>query len=156
MQNISLRQAAVREIVAQGPVYSQEELLQKLAARGISATQATLSRDLKALKIQKIPGEGYVPHKPQPVRSGVSTSLTGSIVSIEFALPLAVIKTSVGFAPALATYLDRHPSAPIMGTIAGDDAVFLAIRGGYSQHQVLDALETILPGIRARVEPKEE
>ena len=56
----------------------------------------------------------------------------------------------------MATYLDRHPSAPVMGTIAGDDAVFLAIRSGYSQHQVLDALETILPGIRARLEPKEE
>ena len=56
----------------------------------------------------------------------------------------------------MATYLDRHPSAPIMGTIAGDDAVFLAVRSGYSPHQVLDALETILPGIRARLEPKEE
>ncbi len=153
MQNISLRQAAVREIVAQGPVYSQEELLQKLAARGISATQATLSRDLKALHIRKIPGGGY---QIAAERKPATQSVGNGITSIEFSLPLAVIKTPVGYAPVIATYLDRHPSAPIMGTIAGDDAVFLAIRSGYSQHQVLDALETILPGIRARVEPKEE
>lgn len=153
MQNIASRQAAVREIVAQGPVYSQEELLQKLAARGIAATQATLSRDLKALHIRKIPGGGY---QIASERKPASPSVGNGITSIEFSLPLAVIKTPVGYAPVIATYLDRHPSAPVMGTIAGDDAVFLAIRSGYSQHQVLDALETILPGIRARVEPKEE
>lgn len=153
MQNIATRQAAMREIVAQGPVYSQEELLQKLADRGIAATQATLSRDLKALHIRKIPGAGY---QMASERKPASPSVGNGIMSIEFSLPIAVIKTPVGYAPAIATYLDRHPSAPIMGTIAGDDAVFLAIRSGYSQHQVLDALEAILPGIRARVEPKEE
>ena len=155
MQNTHARRNAILEIIGQETIYSQDELLEKLSLRGIAATQATLSRDLKALNIQKIPGEGYVGRKAQPARS-VPTSLSGSIVSIEFALPLAVIKTPVGFAPALATYLDRHPSAPIMGTIAGDDAVFLAIRSGYTQHQTLDALEVFLPGIRARVEPKED
>ena len=149
MRPTHTRQQAILEIIGQESVYSQEELIEKLSLRGIAATQATLSRDLKALNIQKIPGEGYVGKKKQPMRS-IPSSLSGSIVSIEFALPLAVIKTPVGFAPALATYLDRHPSAPVMGTIAGDDAVFLAIRKGFSEHQTLDALEQILPGIRSR------
>ncbi len=156
MRPTHTRQQAILEIIGQEAVFSQDELLEKLSLRGISATQATLSRDLKALNIQKIPGEGYVCKKPQPVRSSIPTSLAGSIVSIEFSLPLAVIKTPVGFAPALASYLDRHISAPIMGTIAGDDAVFLAIRAGYTQHQTLDVLEHILPGIRARLEPIED
>ena len=105
------------------------------------------------MHIRKIPGGGY---QIAAERKPATPSLGNGITSIEFSLPLAVIKTPVGYAPAVATYLDRHPSAPIMGTIAGDDAVFLAVRSGYSPHQVLDALETILPGIRARLEPKEE
>ena len=100
MQNIASRQAAVREIVAQGPVYSQEELLQKLADRGIAATQATLSRDLKALHIRKIPGAGY---QMASERKPASPSVGNGIMSIEFSLPIAVIKTPVGYAPAIAT-----------------------------------------------------
>jgi len=155
MQHTHIRQQAILEIIDQEAIYSQEEFLDKLSLRGISATQATLSRDLKTLNIEKVPGKGYSLKKNHQKRSFPS-SLTGSIISIEFSVPLAVIKTQVGFAPALGSYLDGHPSAPVMGTIAGDDTVFLAIRQGYSIHQTLDELEHILPGIRSRIVSSEE
>ena len=59
MQNIKTRQSALLEIVGKETIFSQEELIAKMSARGIVTTQATLSRDLKALHIRKFPGEGY-------------------------------------------------------------------------------------------------
>ena len=56
----------------------------------------------------------------------------------------------MGFAPAVATFLDRHPLPPVMGTVAGDDTVIIATRKGYSEDQILDSLSKILPDIRDR------
>ena len=151
MQTTQLRQKAIEEIIDSQAVYSQEELMQQLARKGIVTTQATLSRDLKVLGIQKVPSQGYTRKKgPVPSRT-VPSNLYGNIQSLEISGPIALMKTQVGFAPALASFLDQHPLPPIMGTLAGDDTVLLAIRQGVSAHQTLDALETLLPGIRDRV-----
>lgn len=144
MQSILVRQQALREILAQGPVFSQEELIQKLNDRGITATQATLSRDLKSMNIIKVSGKGYC---LSPARRPSASSLGLGIMSIEFSGPIAVIKTHVGFAPAVATFLDRNPLHPIMGTLAGDDTVMLALRSSYTENQVLKALSSVFPNI---------
>lgn len=147
MQKIQSRQKALLDIVEKERVYTQEELIDKLAQRGISTTQATLSRDLQALHIIKVPREGYkLPQQGRPATSGVSMGITG----VEINLPLCVIRTQVGFAPAVATFLDRHPLAPVMGTVAGDDTLILAIRKGYNEDQILEAMSRILPDIRDR------
>lgn len=133
------------EIIGQESVFNQEELLVKLAKKGISTTQATLSRDLKALNIIKVTGQGYKVQqntRPTPV-----SSVANGIMSIEFNGILAVIKTQVGFAPAVATYVDRHSIAPIMGTVAGDDTVLLILRQGYTTEQTLQALSVYFPRI---------
>ena len=141
------RQKILMDILNAEAVFSQEELIQKLAARGIPVTQSTLSRDLKALHVVKVPREGYrASEGARPAGGGIGIG----IVSIEFNLPVAVIKSQVGFAPAIATYLDRHPLAPIMGTLAGDDTVILAIRKGYTASQTLDVLSRLFPDIRDR------
>ena len=70
------------------------------------------------------------------------------VIRVEMNLPVCVIYTQVGFAPAVATYLDRHPLAPVMGTVAGDDTVIMAIRKGFNEDQILEALSKIFPDIR--------
>lgn len=147
MGKIQDRQQALLDIVSRERVFSQEELIQKLAERGISATQATLSRDLKALNLVKVSGQGYV--LPQEKKSGAS-SLAMGIVSLEINGNIGVLHTQPGLAPAIALMLDRKFMAPVMGTIAGDDTVLLAFRQGFSANQILEAFSKILPDIRDR------
>ena len=149
MQNIKSRQAALLEIVGQENIFSQEELIEKMSRRGIATTQATLSRDLKALRIRKLPGEGY--RLPQTlIREAASPSVVNGIIRLEISFPLAVIRTQEGYAAAVATYLDQHPTDSVLGTLAGDDTVLLGLRQGYTPKQVLAALEQCMPGILSR------
>ena len=147
MQKNQARQQALLEVIGSRKIFSQEELIEALAQQGIKATQATLSRDLKLLKIIKVSREGYrLPEAARPATSGLAMGIVG----IEINGPICVIHTQVGYAPAVATFLDRHPSAPVMGTVAGDDTVILAIRRGFSDDQILQALSKIFPDIRER------
>ena len=148
MQNIKSRQAALLEIVGTENVFSQEELIEKMNQRGIVTTQATLSRDLKALNIRKLAGEGY---KLSLAARPASPSVVNGIIRVEISFPLAVIRTQEGYAAAVATYLDQHPTDSILGTLAGDDTVLLGLRQGYTPDQVIAALEKCMPGIIDRV-----
>lgn len=147
MQNVKTRQSALVEIVEAENIFSQEELMDRMSQRGITTTQATLSRDLKALNIRKLPSEGY---KLSRAAHTASPSVVNGIVRVEISFPLCVIRTQAGYAAAVATYLDLHPTDSILGTLAGDDTVLLGLRQGYTPQQVLSALEKCLPGILSR------
>lgn len=149
MQNIESRQKAIIEIIGAQQIKSQGELIEQIRLRGIDATQATLSRDLKALQITKIKGEGY--SLPTTLRQSNGNNLSSGIKSIEFSGQIGLISTQIGLAPALAYVLDHHPSEPLMGTIAGDDTILLVLREGFSPAQTLDALSAVFPGIKDRV-----
>ena len=145
--NTKLRQQAILEIIQSGPVYSQDELAVRLREQGISSTQATLSRDLKALRISKVPGEGYV----APSRSRtLSSDFSAGILRIQFTGNLGVIRTRPGLANAVAVLIDNHLVFPVLGTIAGDDTVLLIAREGSSRDDVLDALTSLFPEIKNR------
>ena len=148
MQNSTKkRHQAILDIIHAGPVYSQEELALRLKETGISSTQATLSRDLNALKISKIPGEGYViPVKNHPP----TTDLSSGVLRIQFSGNLAVIKTRPGLANAVATLIDHQMVFPVLGTIAGDDTILLILRNGSTPDDVLDALTPLFPEIKNR------
>lgn len=147
MQNIESRQKAIVEIIGAQQIKSQGELIEQIRLRGIEATQATLSRDLKALQITKIKGEGYM----LPATAKQNNHISSGIKSIEFSGQIGLISTQIGLAPALAYVLDHHPSEPLMGTIAGDDTILLVLREGFSPAQTLDALSAVFPGIKDRV-----
>lgn len=149
MQNLQNRHKVLVQIIGQEAVYSQEELQEKLRKQGIKTTQATLSRDLKALRIVKVPGEGY--RLPQPGTRFLAGASSSSLVSLEFSGQLAVMKTHPGFAPAMASLIDHHPSHPILGTVAGDDTVLLILRQGFTSAQTIDALEKIIPDIKTHL-----
>ena len=145
--NTKLRQQAILEIIQSGPVYSQDELALRLREQGISSTQATLSRDLKALKISKVPGEGYV----VPARGrAMSADFSTGILRILFSGNLAVIRTRPGLANAVAIVIDSQMVFPVLGTIAGDDTILLILREGSTVNEVLDALTPVFPEIKNR------
>ena len=145
--NTKLRQQAILEIIQSGPVFSQEELALLLREQGISSTQATLSRDLKALKISKVPGEGYV----IPTRGrALSADFSNGILRIMFSGNLAVIRTRPGLANAVAIVVDSQMVFPVLGTIAGDDTILLILREGSAVNEVLDALTPLFPEIKNR------
>lgn len=146
MQNIQLRQKALLEIIGNHTIYSQDQLQARLKEMGITTTQATLSRDLKALHILKVPGEGYRLPQSRPIAGNAP-----HIQSVEFSGQCAVIKTLPGFASAVASFIDHHPCRPVMGTLAGDDTLLLILREGYSHTQALEALKNALPDIETHL-----
>ena len=146
--NTKIRQQAILDIIQAGPVFSQEELAARLREEGIASTQATLSRDLKALRISKVPGEGYV--VPSRGRS-LSADFSAGILRIQFSGQLAVIRTRPGLANAVAVLIDNQMVFPVIGTIAGDDTILLIVREGSSADDVLDALTPLCPEIKNRL-----
>ena len=148
MQNVQERQKMLVKVLSEETVYSQEELLSKLKLQGIETTQATLSRDLKALGVTKLPGEGYRLPDQLP-RPAAPVPIDVSLQSITFSGQLAVLKTEPGFASAAATLIDKAPSWPVLGTIAGHDTVLIILRQNQSPEFVLEALAKVFPDIRA-------
>ncbi len=147
--NTKNRQQAILDILQTQPVFSQEELALHLKEAGIVTTQATLSRDLKALKISKVPGEGYVSRLHS--HSTVANNLSSAIVRVQFSGQLGVIKTLPGLASAIASFIDHHEQVPVIGTIAGDDTLLLVLPAGRSAADVMEALIPLFPEIQNRL-----
>ena len=130
----SRRRREILALVAAGGVTSQEELQRRLRRRGIAVTQPTLSRDLKALGLAKTP-TGYVAPSapafvPAPVRQGALERAVGEFVlSVRAAASLVVVRTPPAGAHPLARALDEAELPDVVGTIAGDDTVFVATPG---------------------------
>ncbi|WP_046301695.1 MULTISPECIES: arginine repressor [unclassified Mycobacterium] len=133
------RQARIVEVLSSAVVRSQTELATLLAADGIEVTQATLSRDLEELGAVKLRGPdggagGYViPEDGNPLRlSGgtdrLSRLLGELLVSTDATGNLAVLRTPPGAADYLASAIDRAALPYVVGTIAGDDTIFVAAR----------------------------
>ncbi|MDI9404566.1 MAG: hypothetical protein QM516_11900 [Limnohabitans sp.] len=132
----SRRHAIIRNLIATGDVSSQAELAKLLSREGMEATQATLSRDLAEIGVLKGPA-GYLLPDAARATATVESAQTGSalsrvlrreLVSIDVGGTLVVLKTPIGHGNALAIELDRANLDGVLGTIAGDDTVFVAAR----------------------------
>ncbi len=146
------RQRIIREVIKDNRVSNQEELSTLLEQRGLCVAQATLSRDIRELRITKLhDGNGYSYSLPQPglLRSVLhETSTTSdSIDSLEFSGSMAVIKTRPGHAGMIASIIDEGHLAEVMGTLAGDDTILLVLREGFSHDNVSASLCGIFKGI---------
>ncbi len=127
MHNKLLRQAKIKEIVTTQVVSSQEDLLEKLRAEGFEVTQATLSRDLHEMNIIRIPhGDGYKYILHQAENSQAIAQIIGmEMVNVMYNETMIVVKTMPGRAQGVAVYLDRLSDSHILGTVAGDDTIFV-------------------------------
>jgi transcriptional regulator of arginine metabolism len=124
--NKSLRQRAILEVLKHGPVASQEDLRRALRKRGLKVGQATLSRDIRDLRLAKT-ADGYsVSHGESasaPALPPVSRLVREFVLDLRPAQNLLVIKTSVGSAQPVAAALDEEGWPEAIGTVAGDDTI---------------------------------
>ncbi len=130
-----------------------------LKHEGFEMTQATLSRDLKALKISKSPdtqgnyiyvlpgGSGNTENTTRP---GVNY-LADGFVSIDFSMNIAIIKTKPAYASSIAALIDSANSFQFLGTIAGDDTIFIVMREGVERSDVFSFVENLMPNLRGRL-----
>jgi transcriptional regulator of arginine metabolism len=132
------RQAQILDVIDHDAVASQEVLRQRLQARGINATQATISRDLKELGLVKRAGDGaYVragserssPAVSEHLRRAVGTLMRG----LERVDQLLVVRTDRGQAQGLAEWIDRAQLPEVAGTIGGDDTILIVCRRGSAE-----------------------
>lgn len=129
------RQAKIIEMIQEYEIETQEELAEKLREAGFSVTQATISRDIRDLKLSKMSkgGEGqkYVilkQDRDDQMSDKFIRVLRDAFVSMDMAGNILVIKTVSGMAMAVAAALDAMEFAEIVGCIAGDDTIFVAVR----------------------------
>ncbi len=143
------RQEAILELVKKYEIETQEDLAEKLNRAGFAVTQATISRDIRELKLTKIQ-RGAKQVYAALTENKFSNSnkyidiLKHSFVSMDMAQNILVVKTASGTAMALATALDSLHWDEIVGTIAGDDTVMCAIRTVEDTKKLMKRLEEIL------------
>lgn len=157
MKSKNNRLDSIKMIISSKEIGSQEELLQELAQEGFRLTQATLSRDLKQLKVAKaasmngnyvyvLPNNTMYKRMTDPLSASEMLRHNG-FLSIEFSENIAVIKTKPGYASSLAYDIDSHNFNEIIGTIAGDDTLMLIIREGCTRTAVKSALSLVIPNL---------
>lgn len=153
MKNKSERLLQIRKLIGNEKIASQEEMLSLLKSEGFSMTQATLSRDLKYLRVSKIHDEekGYIYYLPdseiQENYTPWSGFLVEGFVSLEFAQGLGIMKTLPGYASSIASALDSMNMPEIAGTLAGDDTIMLVPRDGSKKADIVNQLSQVIPGI---------
>ena len=157
MKNKAQRLKVIKSLINMQKISSQEELQSLLNERDYTVTQATLSRDLKELKIAKVPdgSAGYryvVPTDSLAVDVPETSELPlVGVKSLEISGQIAVVKTRPGYASVVASIIDSGQNAEIMGTLAGDDTVLLILRHGAAAQKVLDTISALIPGIQDKL-----
>lgn len=148
------RLQAIKMIISSMEMSSQEEVLNELHNEGFKLTQATLSRDMKQLKVAKaasmngkyvyvLPNETMYRRAPKAVP--VSEMLkTPGFLSIHFSGNIGVIKTRPGYASSIAYNIDNSNLPEILGTIAGDDTIIIVIREGVDCNVIVEGINDIV------------
>ncbi|MEP6982572.1 MAG: arginine repressor [Sphingomicrobium sp.] len=129
------RHRVIADLIRDTALSSQDELADRLASLGYSVTQATISRDLEQIGAVKVRRDGQISYAlPETVRNGASPRLAAVfrewVRSVEPAANLVVIKTPPGSAHLVGVALDNSDLPEIVGTICGDDTIFVACRSG--------------------------
>ena len=148
----------LKMLISSKELGSQDELLKELQHEGFKLTQATLSRDLKQLKVAKAASMSgnyvYVlPNETMYKRVSTPNSIREMLkvpgfISINFSGNMGVIKTRPGYASSIAWNIDNSDIPEIIGTIAGDDTIFIVIKEGVRHQDVSEALSDVVPNLR--------
>ncbi|MGM0528721.1 MAG: arginine repressor [Bacteroidota bacterium] len=155
--NKEKRLQLIKEIISGEDISSQTELLQKLEEKRIKCTQATLSRNLRQLRVSRVPGNSgklkyilrsgeHAEHIDQEI-----TDIVHAVVDTVWAQNMMLVKTLPGYAAAVASHIDRSSRIEIAGTIAGDDTILLVPNDNYSRKTISKVLKQVLPGVQQNV-----
>ncbi len=148
----------IKMLISSKEMCSQDEVLDELVKEGFNVTQATLSRDMKLLKIAKassmngkyvyvLPNETMYKRVTRPKTAKQMLQAPG-FVSINYSQNIGVIKTRPGYASAIAYNIDNSPIEEILGTIAGDDTIITVLREGADHNTLEQKLFKIIPNLK--------
>jgi len=144
------RHRAIAELIRSQPLASQEELAERLAGQGFAVTQATISRDLEQLGAIKVRRDGRLGYAlPDQLANGapgpsqLATVIRDWVRSIDVAGNLVILKTPPGSAHLIGVALDQAALPDVVGTICGDDTVFVAVRDAAEAPQFAQHLRTL-------------
>jgi transcriptional regulator of arginine metabolism len=143
LNDSSLRRAAIVKIIRESVVHKQEELVKLLKKQGFEATQSSISRDLRELQVAKA-GDHYI--VPDNAAASVDPfhSVSRFVTDVKVAGPsLTVVKTTTGTAQSVAVAIDNADWPEVVGTISGDDTIFIATADGRAQHQLSKRLRSV-------------
>jgi transcriptional regulator of arginine metabolism len=149
------RRQLIRRLIATGEIHSQEQVVDELARRGISVTQATVSRDFAELGIVRgVRGGAPVYLASDDLPAGRDPGAADRLrrllldlpLTIDEAAPLLVLRTSPGAANAIARAVDLLPLDGVVGTLAGDDTIFLACRDRNTLRRIRSMFEALRAG----------
>ncbi len=149
------RLETLKVLISSMELGSQEEVLRALKKEGFTLTQATLSRDLKQLKVAKaasmsgkyvyvLPNDTMYRRVSTPKKASEMLTTSG-FVSINFSGNIGVIKTRPGYASSIAYNIDNSDIPEILGTIAGDDTILIILREGIDTIELTKNLDAIIP-----------
>ena len=146
-----LRHAKIKEIVEQQVIETQEELAESLRSHGIEVTQATVSRDIKELRLIKVPtGDGryrYAYPMEQSLlfsQSRMERMFRDSVVAIDYSENIIVLKTLPGGGQAVAATIDHAKWPEVIGTVAGDDNILVVVKPAQAALTVADRFRGLL------------
>jgi transcriptional regulator of arginine metabolism len=142
------RQHAILDLIGTREIGSQEDLRLLLTKRGWDVTQSTLSRDLRDLRIARVPtdrGVRYVVNEvaDDQARTPLAAILPQLMIRLDGVSHMIVLKTVIGGAQAVASAVDKEASADILGTIAGDDTILMVCRSEAARERVARRLASL-------------
>lgn len=143
------RHAKILELIEKYPIDTQEELAEKLKEMGMDVTQATISRDIKELKLIKVADGNdiyryaVVSQNEGPITNRLLTIFAESFTSCDYANNIVVVKTLPGMAQASASALDSLKWPEIVGTIAGDDTIMIVCRAEKMAEELVNKLSRL-------------
>ncbi len=142
------RHEAILEIINENQVTTQEGLIELLSERGIKTTQATLSRDIQQLSLVKQRDEDGVYRYTLPAYAAAEKNLFAeSVISVDYAMNTIVVKCRAGMAQGTCAAIDSVNHEGVVGTIAGDDTIFILVRSESDARKLVKKFKTeIFPG----------
>lgn len=140
------RQKKILEIISENEIETQEELSRKLEDEGFPVAQATVSRDIQELRLVKTSaGKGRYKY----IQSGseeaqFSNLLLQTIISVDYAMNMVVIKCHTGMAQAACAMIDSMGYPQILGTIAGDDTIFILLKNEEKARKLMQSIKKMI------------
>ena len=144
-----VRQNKIKEIIESRDIETQDELLAELSKSGFSVTQATISRDIREMKLTKVSGKGgkqkytLIQNATTDVMEKYHQVLSAGILNMDYSENIIVIRTVSGMAMAVAAALDNMQLQGLMGCIAGDDTIFCAARNSKYCREIIAGIKKV-------------
>lgn len=144
------RQKKILEIINHYHIETQDDLIDRLLVEGFSVTQATVSRDIRELQLSKVlTAKGnyrYVAPKKEEMVTGmkINAALVDSILSVDYAQNLVVVRTFPGLAQAVAAGIDNLALAEVLGCVAGDDTILVATRNETAAKSISERIHIMM------------